>query len=128
MNKEKIGIIGLGKLGLPMLSAFVSRGFDVFGYDLSEKLITTLKSGSNPYKEPGIDKVIGSDVAWSNRFFHKLEKLIEEVDVLFLIVPTPTKGETFDISFLLPYFKFDKNLSSLILYLLIVINILYYTS
>ena len=100
MNKEKIGIIGLGKLGLPMLSAFVSRGFDVFGYDLSEKLITTLKSGSNPYKEPGIDKVIGSDVDWSNRFFHKLEKLIEEVDVLFLIVPTPTKGETFDISFL----------------------------
>lgn len=100
MIKEKIGIIGLGKLGLPMLSAFVSRGFDVVGYDLSEKLIATLKGGVNPYKEPGIDSVISSDKDWSNRFFNQLENIIEEVDVLFLIVPTPTKGDTFDISFL----------------------------
>ena len=39
MNTEKIGIVGLGKLGLPMLAAFIHKGFDVVGYDLNLSLI-----------------------------------------------------------------------------------------
>jgi UDPglucose 6-dehydrogenase len=99
-NIEKIAVIGLGKLGLPMLSAFITRGFDVYGYDLNPELISTLKNNINPYKEPGIDEVISSDLEWKNRFFDNLDNIIEKASILFLIVPTPTKGEIFDISFL----------------------------
>lgn len=103
MHKEKIGIVGLGKLGLPMLAAFVSRGFDAYGYDINSALIETLKKNINPYEEPGFKEVIQSDgSAWSARFFDNLKDLTQMVDVLFLIVPTPSKKEdaTFDTSYL----------------------------
>ena len=38
---DKVGIIGLGKLGLPMLCAFIKRGFNPIGYDINLKLIDT---------------------------------------------------------------------------------------
>ena len=103
MHKEKIGIVGLGKLGLPMLAAFVSRGFDAYGYDINSALIETLKKNINPYEEPGLKEVIQSDgSAWSARFFDNLKDLTQKVDVLFLIVPTPSKKEdaTFETSYL----------------------------
>lgn len=103
MHKEKIGIVGLGKLGLPMLAAFVSRGFDAYGYDINSELIKTLKKNINPYEEPGLKEVIQSDShSWSSRFFENLRDLTQKVDVLFLIVPTPSKKEdaTFDTSYL----------------------------
>ena len=100
MYKEKIGIVGLGKLGLPMMTAFLSRGFDVFGYDINLDLINTLRSKKNPYQEPGVQQVIDSASDWDKRFFDSLENLIQEVDFIFLIVPTPTKEKIFDISHL----------------------------
>lgn len=100
MNTEKIGIVGLGKLGLPMLSAFVKRGFDVVGYDINQELISTLRSKKNPYKEPGIDEIISSDDKWSDRFYIDLTDFITKIDIVFLIVPTPTKSEVFDTTFL----------------------------
>lgn len=103
MHKEKIGIVGLGKLGLPMLAAFVSRGFDAYGYDINSELIKTLKKNINPYEEPGLEEVIQSDsYSWSSRFFDNLKDLTQKVDILFIIVPTPSKIEdaTFDTSYL----------------------------
>jgi UDPglucose 6-dehydrogenase len=100
MYKEKIGIVGLGKLGLPMMAAFISRGFDVFGYDINQNLIETLRSSINPYKEPGLQEIIDQTPDWNARFIDSLEDLISKVDFLFLIVPTPTKGKIFDVSYL----------------------------
>jgi UDP-N-acetyl-D-mannosaminuronate dehydrogenase len=34
---EKIGFIGLGKLGMPCAEATADKGFDVAGYDILEK-------------------------------------------------------------------------------------------
>ena len=97
---DKIGIIGLGKLGLPMLSAFVKRGFNPVGYDINKDLIQDLVSKKNPYEEPGISEIIKFDSFWSNRFYDDLETFLKSIDIAFLIVPTPTKEEIFDISYL----------------------------
>ena len=35
---EKIGFIGLGKLGMPCAEAIAKKGFDVAGYDTVKKL------------------------------------------------------------------------------------------
>lgn len=39
----KVGIIGLGYVGLPIGLAFASKGFEVLGFDLDENKITLLK-------------------------------------------------------------------------------------
>jgi UDPglucose 6-dehydrogenase len=100
MKNNSIGIIGLGKLGLPMLSAFIKRGFDVNGYDINQSLITKLRSRSNPYNEPGVSEIIISDEKWSDRFFNNIDEFLETSNFFFLIIPTPTLDETFDISYL----------------------------
>jgi len=38
-SKEKVLIIGLGQLGLPVAKYVNDRGFDVYGYDISSKAI-----------------------------------------------------------------------------------------
>jgi UDPglucose 6-dehydrogenase len=96
---DKVGIIGLGKLGLPMLCAFIKRGFNPIGYDINLKLIETLKQGKNPYKEDGLEQVIEYDDGWHNRFYSDLDNFLSQVNLIFLIVPTPTKNDIFDCSY-----------------------------
>ena len=36
-HKEKIGFIGLGKLGMPCAEAIGNKGFDVAGFDIEKK-------------------------------------------------------------------------------------------
>lgn len=100
MNEKKIGIVGLGKLGLPMMAAFYDRGFSVKGFDIDKNLIELLRSGINPYAEPGIDQIIKRDPLWGERFFDNFDEFIDCLDLLFLIVPTPTVGDIFDRSYL----------------------------
>lgn len=97
---DKIGIIGLGKLGLPMLSAFIKRGFNPIGYDINQDLINLLQNKKNPYNENGLQDIIDNDKEWENRFYSKLNLFIQKISTVFLIVPTPTKNKIFDISFL----------------------------
>lgn len=100
MDQINIGIIGLGKLGLPMLSAFVKQGFNVTGFDINKSLIKKLRDKQNPYKEPGIDEIIEKDDKWENRFFYDLNDFVITTDCFFLIVPTPTNNDIFEISYL----------------------------
>lgn len=100
MHKDKIGIIGLGKLGLPMMAAFVSQGFDPLGYDINKQLIKTLRTGNHPYKEPGIQEIIEHDSRWGGRFYDEMEPFLFKVNIVFIIVPTPSKGDIFNIDFL----------------------------
>ena len=45
-NKSaKIGVFGLGYVGLPLLLSFADKGFHVFGVDLNIKKINLLKNG-----------------------------------------------------------------------------------
>ena len=99
MNTEKIGIIGLGKLGLPMLASFIHKGFDVVGYDLNTDLIDNL-SRRRPYSEPGLQEVIDNDPLWPSEFHSSIETFVDAGDIFFFIVPTPTAKEVFEISLL----------------------------
>ncbi len=44
----RIGVIGLGYVGLPLAIRFAERGFSVVGIDINESLITSLQSGRSP--------------------------------------------------------------------------------
>ena len=65
LYKEKIGFIGLGKLGLPCAEAIANKGFDVTGYDVEEKINSKIT----------IKKTI--------------KDLVTGRDIVFVAVPTP---------------------------------------
>ena len=57
-NKSlKVGIIGLGYVGLPLGLEFAIKGFDVIGFDVDEKKIPLLMKGESYIKHIPEEKI-----------------------------------------------------------------------
>src|SRR5262249_12574700 len=88
----RISIIGLGKLGSPMAAVMASKGFQVIGLDLNDKLVSALNKGVAPVEEPQLQEFI--DKASSRlRATHSYDEAVKASDVTFIIVPTPSGGD-----------------------------------
>jgi UDP-N-acetyl-D-glucosamine dehydrogenase len=48
--KDTIGVYGLGYVGLPLVFAFVDKGFRVLGFDIDESKIDALRAGKSYMK------------------------------------------------------------------------------
>ena len=84
-----VGIIGLGYVGLPTAIGFRDAGFNVWGVDLSEKIVNSLQDGKNPLGDPYLDDKIpkpGSD-RWN--ITRSTSEATNQCDVLIVTVPTP---------------------------------------
>ena len=51
-RKEKISVIGLGYVGMPLAAAFAKKT-EVIGYDIDAEKIEAYRSGSDPTGEIG---------------------------------------------------------------------------
>lgn len=102
INKAaKIGIIGLGYVGLPLACEFAKAGFKVTGFDTDQKKASKINKGISY-----IIDVPSEDV--KELVFSKMlkavcnEKLLNKMDVIIICVPTPLrKTKEPDISFIL---------------------------
>lgn len=56
-GKEKLSLIGLGYVGLPIAVAFANVGVRVIGFDLNEEKIELYKNGIDPTNEVGDDAI-----------------------------------------------------------------------
>ncbi|MFW6172157.1 MAG: nucleotide sugar dehydrogenase [Elusimicrobiota bacterium] len=112
-KKVKVGIIGLGYVGLPLAVEFAKNGVEVTGIDVSEDKIKKLKSGKSY-----IQDVSSKDV--KNLVEKKLLKptgsfkTIKNLDAVIICVPTPLrKSRDPDLSFIVDASeRVAKNLSS----------------
>lgn len=84
-----VGVIGLGKLGLPLLALLANSGHKVFGYDRSERLIDKLAKGECPYPEPGLSELLKSGKE-NISYVSSAGDLVEKSEIAFVIVPTPS--------------------------------------
>lgn len=82
-RKEKICIVGLGYVGLPLAVAF-SKKFDVIGYDKDKQRIDELKRFIDKTNE-----VYSDEIKRSNIFFTNNEKDISKSRIIIIAVPTP---------------------------------------
>lgn len=55
---ENIGVIGLGKLGAPLVAVLASSGFNVYGYDIDQGLVDLLSVGQNSVIEPDLTELM----------------------------------------------------------------------
>ena len=84
-----VAVIGLGKLGGTMAGCLASRGFNVIGVDVSQKIVNALNAGRAPAQETGLDELIAK---YKERIRATLshEDAILNSDLSFVIVPTPS--------------------------------------
>ncbi len=84
----KVGIIGLGYVGLPLGLEFALKGFDVIGFDVDKTKIPLLMEGKSYIKHIPADKIkkaVDSGHFTAVNDFAKLP----EVDAIIICVPTP---------------------------------------
>ena len=85
MNKEKIGFIGLGKLGLPVAMSITSKGFEVSGYDINADVESYIKNKKIPYQEVRMDELFENNTV----LFSSMRDVIQTSDIIFVPVQTP---------------------------------------
>ena len=84
----KVGIIGLGYVGLPLARAFFDAGFSVMGFDVDPAKVESLDKGENYLKHLGEDYV--KEMSKSDRFIAVASfDRLDEPDALIACVPTP---------------------------------------
>jgi len=100
-NKQaKIGVVGLGYVGLPLLMEFVEEGFVTIGFDIDDKKVDSLNSGTSYIKHISSDRV--KKVRDSKLFESTVDfSRIKDVDCILICVPTPlTKHREPDVSYI----------------------------
>ena len=89
MNTDKITLIGLGKLGLPLLTTFASSGQKILGIDIDQEKINNLKEKKLPFYEPNLQEYL--DKSFTNiEVSGDFSKVVEETDVAIILVNTPS--------------------------------------
>lgn len=87
-GKEKLALVGLGYVGMPIAVAFAKKGIKVIGYDLNKAKINVYKSGCDPTKEVGDDEIKKTTVD-----FTADEKTLQEAKFIIVAVPTPVNTD-----------------------------------
>lgn len=100
-KEARIGVIGMGYVGLPLIKAFLNKGFEVLGFDVDLKKVKMLNQGKSYIKH-----ITGEEL----KAFLRKKKfqatadfgLLAKVDVIVICVPTPLDPhKNPDLSFVL---------------------------
>tara|TARA_B100000963_G_scaffold356638_1_gene377135 strand:- start:27011 stop:28288 length:1278 start_codon:yes stop_codon:yes gene_type:complete len=84
----KIGILGIGYVGLPLLSAFCQKDINCIGFDIDTRKVEELNSGISFLDEPSnkdLKKYLDKGIFEATADFSR----ISEVDHIIICVPTP---------------------------------------
>ena len=80
-----IGFIGLGKLGLPCALAIEDKGYPIFGYDISETVVSNIEKRILPYREVGAQELLDKH----NITMTDIAGVVSNTDIIFVPIQTP---------------------------------------
>jgi UDP-N-acetyl-D-galactosamine dehydrogenase len=86
-RNEKLSVVGLGYVGMPIAIAFAKK-VDVIGFDLSERKIQLYKEGKDPTNEVGDEEIKRSTVLFTSD-----EKKLRDAKFHIIAVPTPINAD-----------------------------------
>lgn len=87
-SKKRIGLIGLGRLGLSFALLCDSCGYEVIGYDVNTERVLQIKDKTLKTSEPQIEELLQTS---NLRLASSIKELVRATDLIFLLVATPSK-------------------------------------
>lgn len=103
--KNRVSVIGLGKLGACMAATMAAKGMQVAGVDINSRSVELINQGIAPVVEPGLADLIKNnrERLWATSNY---KKAIFESDITFVIVPTPSDEQGgFSINYVVEAFR-----------------------
>ena len=94
-NSLKVGVVGIGRIGLPTALCFAKSGFETIGVDINTELVSMVNSGNYPLSdEREFDKIF-EDVINTKKFTATTDilKTASECDIILLSLPTPMDNQ-----------------------------------
>lgn len=86
-----VGFIGLGKLGLPVALAINYFGkHNVFGYDISEEIMHSIKAKKAKYQEERLEELLLNSEL---KLCESIEEVVTSSDIIFAAIQTPHDPE-----------------------------------
>lgn len=87
-KEEKLALVGLGYVGMPIAVAFSKKGLNVIGFDLNKAKIDLYKSGIDPTKEVGDDVIKNTTLEFTSD-----PQKLKEAKYIIVAVPTPVNAD-----------------------------------
>jgi UDP-N-acetyl-D-glucosamine dehydrogenase len=89
-KQARLGVIGLGYVGLPLAVEFARAGFGVVGYDVDERKVAELMAGRSYI--PDVSSEHLAEVVKNGTFVATTDaKRLGDVDIIDICVPTPLR-------------------------------------
>ncbi len=86
---QRISVVGLGKLGVPLAACLAYRGFQVTGVDLDESKVESINKRIPPVFEPGLKELLQTSQGKLTAT-DDYDEAIGSSEVTFILVPTPS--------------------------------------
>jgi UDPglucose 6-dehydrogenase len=87
-DKEAIGVIGVGWVGLVTAACFAELGHEVWARDIVPEKVESLSRGEVPIHEPGLPELVAQN-AGRLHFTTDMAEVLEHTRLLFVCVDTP---------------------------------------
>jgi UDP-N-acetyl-D-galactosamine dehydrogenase len=105
-KKEKIAVIGLGYVGLPLALEFAKR-ISVIGFDINQQRVDLMKQGIDPSKELDKEAFSGCDITFTT-------SLDELRSARFFVVAVPTPVDEHNVPDLTPVKRASETIGKVI--------------
>jgi UDPglucose 6-dehydrogenase len=87
-NREPIGVIGVGWVGLVTAACFAELGHEVWARDIVPEKVESLGRGEVPIHEPGLPELVAKNLERLH-FTTDIDEVLEHAQLLFVCVDTP---------------------------------------
>ena len=91
---NRVGVVGLGYVGLPLACAFASKSFKVIGLDTDLEKIELIKKGETPIYEEGLQGLLKKVLEEKSlKVTSSYREMVEESEACFICVGTPSNPD-----------------------------------
>lgn len=95
----KVGVVGLGFVGLSLASVLGAKGYKVRGFDSDKSKARMIKNGITPFYEPELECILKSALKKGFTTTEELADIVNDCKIIFITIGTPQqKDGSIDLS------------------------------